>query len=637
VTTATPITARRRNLLPVTTIFAVTLAAYLPILHAGFIWDDDKHVTLNTLLRSTQGLQTLWLDRTALPQYYPLTHTFFWIEYHLWGDRPFGYHAVNLLLHIGNAIFVWMILRRLSVRGALLAAILFAVHPVNVETVGWIAERKNTLSGFFYLLSLLAYLRLQDESRRRANWYLLSLTLFICSLLCKSVTCTLPAAMLLITWWRDGRLRLRDLTALVPFFTIGALLGLNTAYLERTRVTASGAEWRFASTIPGEIIARCLIAGRAVWFYLSKLFLPHPLMFEYPRWHINVSILWQYAFPAAAAFVVISVFLLRQRLGRGPLACFLYFVGTLFPALGFANLYPMRFSFVADHFQYLASIGPLTFIAACLCKRPLARAHDFLPIGILVSALLLLTFARTFAFQDQLTLYADSISKNPKGWLSQTNYGVLLAGNGDLDGAVAHLSAGVALHPDNAPAADKLGQIAEFRNQDAAAAIWFRRAIAMDSTLGVAHYDLANLLKKDGDVAGALGEYQLAIEHSPNHAPAHLSYGVLLANQSNYTAAAKEFAEAVRIDSASTHARKLLIAALEQSGQFAAAITQIHQLLQKTPSDALLYNDLGLAETALHADAPAIAAFSHALALDPTLSEARQHLDALITHAASQP
>ena len=634
---ATPIITRLRPCLPAILILLLTVIAYLPILHAGYIWDDNRHITLNTLLRTTDGLRTLWINRTALPQYYPLTHTFFWVEYHLWDDHPLGYHAVNLLLHACNACFVWLILRKLSVRGALLAAILWAVHPVNVETVGWIAERKNTLSGFFYLLSLLAYLRLEEESPRRALWYLLSLALFISSLLCKSVTCTLPAAVLLISWWRHSRLRLRDVIALLPFFAIGALLGLNTAYLERTRVTASGPEWRFASTIPGEIVARCLIAGRAVWFYLSKLLLPYPLMFEYPRWHIDISAAWQYAFPASAALALIALFVLRKRLTRGPLTCMLFFVGTLFPALGFANLYPMRFSFVADHFQYLASIGPLTLLAAGISNLSRRRVGDFLRAEILIAGLMALTFARTFAYQDELTLYADSISKNPNGWLCQTNYGALLGSKGDLDDATAHLMAGLRLHPINAVAADELGKIAEIRKQDQDAADWFQRAIEMDPKVGTPHYDLAQLLEKQGNAAGALREYQLAVDLQPNHAPAHLSYGVLLAAESDYAQAAKQFEEAVRIDPASTLARRDLIAALERCGQLGEAADQIHELLRRLPNDALLYNKLGLVETARHHTAPAIAAFSHALALDPQFTESRQHLDALLAQTATKP
>jgi tetratricopeptide (TPR) repeat protein len=618
-------------------ILAVTVAAYFPILRAGYIWDDSQHVTNNLLLRTPDGLQTLWLVRTALPQYYPLTHTFFWIEFHLWGIHPLGYHAVNLLLHACNAALVWMILRRLAIPGALLAAILFAVHPVNVETVGWISERKNTLSSFFYLLSFLAYLRFEKASHARTNWYLLSLLLFIGSLLSKSVSCTLPAALLLILWWRDGRVRIGTVLSLVPFFAVGLVLGLNTAYLERTRVTASGPEWRFASTIPGEVVARCLIAGRAIWFYLTKLLVPYPLMFEYPRWHIDDSVAWQYAFPIAAILLLVSLFRLRNHIGRGPLTAALFLIGTLFPALGFANLFPMRYSLVADHFQYMAMIGPLALVGAGLTKLSPRSVGKYLPPELLVTGLMALTFVRTFAFQNEATLYADSISKNPNGWLSQSNYGALLAGEGKTDEAIPHLMMGLELHPINPVVADYLGNIAAHKNRYDEAVAWYRRSIAWDPKYGIAHYDLAGLLEGRGDIAGARREYQAAVALSPNHAPAHLNYGVLLGGQGDYADAAIQFGEAVRIDSRSVLARRDLIAALEHGGQLDEAAVQIQHLIEMAPNDALAYNNLGLVETARHHTTAAMAAFSHALTLNPQLGEARQHLDALITRSATQP
>jgi Flp pilus assembly protein TadD len=619
-------------------IAIITIVAYLPILHAGYIWDDNKHITANLLLRNVAGLHKMWRDRLALPQYYPLTHTFFWIEYHLWGARPLGYHAVNLRLHAANAIFVWMILRQLGVRGALLAAILFAVHPVNVETVGWISERKNTLSGFFYLLCFLAYLQFdRQSSNNRPLWYALSLLLFVSSLLCKSVTCTLPAAVLLILWWRNRRLRLGDLIATLPFFVIGALLGLHTAYLERTHLAASGPEWRFASTWPGEVVARFLIAGRDVWFYLTKLLIPYPLMFEYPRWHINIGTPWQYAFPASLLLMLIALLLLRNRIGHGPITCILFFVGTLFPALGFANLYPMRFSFVADHFQYLASIGPLTLIAAGITKRSTRMTGDIVPAEIIVAGLMFLTFVRTFAFQSEGKLYADSLSKNPNGWMSQTNFGAILGSEGDLNEAAKHLMLALQIHPNNAVAADKLGMIAEVHKQDDDAFAWFHRAIQMEPTLGAPHYDLACLLEKRGEIAGAIEQYRLAIQYQPNNAPAHLDYGLILASADCYADAVKQLKEVVRIDPASALARHDLITILERSGQLDQALEQIHELLLMTPRDALLYNNLGLVETARHHADAATAAFRRALTLDPSLIDARQHLTVLIAPDTTKP
>src|SRR5262249_45486376 len=157
------------------------------------------------------GLGRIWFEPQASPQYYPLVFTSFWIENKLWGLRPLGFHLVNVLLHAANAILVWRILKRLEVRGALVVGAIFALHPVHVESVAWVTERKNMLSGLFYLLTLRAWLRWDSiDADRKWQWYTLSLILFICALLSKSVTATLPAVILVIIWWKRGRNSARD-------------------------------------------------------------------------------------------------------------------------------------------------------------------------------------------------------------------------------------------------------------------------------------------------------------------------------------------------------------------------------------------------------------------------------------------
>ena len=240
----------------------------MPALRGGFTWDDDAYVTNNITLRSAPGLSRIWGQLTATPQYYPLVFTSFWLEYHLWGLNPLGYHIVNVLLHTLAAMLLWRVLVRLQVPGAWLAAGIFALHPVAVESVAWVTERKNVLSAVFYFAAALAYLRWQERetSDRGANaHYFLSLTLFICALFSKTVTASLPAALLLVMWWKRGRVAGRDVRPLVPFFVAGAALALVTAWLERTHVGASGPDWALS------FLDRCLIAGRALWFYAGKL------------------------------------------------------------------------------------------------------------------------------------------------------------------------------------------------------------------------------------------------------------------------------------------------------------------------------------------------------------------------------
>jgi protein O-mannosyl-transferase len=335
-------------------LLAVILLAYQPVWHAGFVWDDDNYVTKNRTLHDLSGLRQIWFDTKATPQYYPLVYTTFWVEYHVWKLNPLGYHIVNELLHALGAILLWRVLKRLELPGAWLAAAIFALHPVNVESVAWITERKNVLSGVFFFAAAWAYLRFAGETgsqKRRRGWWLAGLLLFVCALLSKTAACSLPVVLLLARWWKQKRLEWGDVLPLVPFFVVGLGLGLQTAWLEKHHVGAGGAEWS------ASFAERWLIAGRALWFYAGKLFWPVNLTFVYPRWQLDVGIWWQWLFPAGALATVATLWFGRKKFGGGPLAAILIFASTLFPILGFLNVYYMRYSFVADHFQYFAEIG----------------------------------------------------------------------------------------------------------------------------------------------------------------------------------------------------------------------------------------------------------------------------------------
>ncbi|HOW90547.1 MAG TPA: hypothetical protein PL037_09700, partial [Elusimicrobiales bacterium] len=322
-----------------TAVFLVcmTALAYLPALRdGGYIWDDKAHVSGCHFLENAAGLRAIWTRigsrNGGTQQYYPLTYTSFWAEYRLWGPDPAGYHLTNVLLHGLNAALVWLILLRLRVPGALLAALIFALHPVHVESVAWITQRKNVLSGFFYLLSLRCFLKFfgveENEGRTSAGTgaaspglYAAGSVLFVCALASKSVTATLPAAVLLALWWKRGRIAWKELLLVSPLLAAGAASGLVTAYLEKHHVGASGADWALS---PAE---RFILAGRALWFYAGKLAWPSPLMFIYPRWDITGEAWPQYLLPSGALAVISALWRLRVRLGRGPLAAVLFFSG----------------------------------------------------------------------------------------------------------------------------------------------------------------------------------------------------------------------------------------------------------------------------------------------------------------------
>jgi hypothetical protein len=345
----------RRDWLLSLLLVIVTLLAYLPVWNGTPLWDDDAHLT-KPELRSLQGLGRIWTQPGATQQYYPLVHTLFWVEHQLWDGWPVGYHLLSILLHCASALLLVRIMRQLQIPGAWLAAAIFALHPVQAESVAWISELKNTLSGMFYFGSVLAYLKF-DRTRTRGS-YAGALALFLFGLMSKTVIATLPLAILIIFWWKRGKLSWkRDVWPLIPFFLLGTAAGVFTAWIERSLVGAQGADFNYT------IIERFLIAGRVIWFYLGKLIWPLDLIFVYPQWSISQTVWWQYLYPAAALLLLIVLIQLSPRC-RPPLAGMLFFIVTLFPVLGFLNVYPFRYSLVADHFQYLASLGIITLVAA---------------------------------------------------------------------------------------------------------------------------------------------------------------------------------------------------------------------------------------------------------------------------------
>jgi protein O-mannosyl-transferase len=434
----------------------MALIAYAHAIGCGFIWDDDYYVEANETLRSFDGLRRIWCEPGAVPQYYPLVHTTFWVEYRLWGLHPAGYHLVNVLLHAAAAVLLWRLLARLGLPGAWLAAAIFAVHPVEVESVAWITERKNVLSAVFALAAILAYLQFSHSgtksddaspSMATPRWraYVVAFVLFVAALLSKTVTVSVPAVLLVILWWKRGQIPWRDLALLVPFFIIGIALALVTVRMEKNTVGAVGAAWDLS------LVGRCLVAGRALWFYAGKLLWPVGLNFFYPHWDINAHDPWQYVYPAAALAVLTGLWLARGRVGRGPLAAVLIFAGVLVPALGFFDVYPFRYSFVADHFQYHASMALIALAAAIatIGWRRMAGSSRW-PGSLTAAAVLIvlsvLTWQRTFVYDDQMKLFTDVVARDPKSWIGHNNLGTLYLQK-DVPQGIAHLSIALQLQP----------------------------------------------------------------------------------------------------------------------------------------------------------------------------------------------
>ena len=550
--------ARKWSIAGIVLIVMMVIVSYLPAVQSGYIWDDDDYVTQNKTLRSTYGLYQIWFDVGSTPQYYPLVHTTFWLEYRLWGLNASGYHVTNILLHAANALLLWLLLCRLSIRGAWLAAAVFALHPVHVESVAWITERKNVLSGCFYLLAMVTYIQaigltkplsMSQASNIRNNFrlYLLALFLYICALLSKTVTCTFPVAILLIIWWRRGSLSLRDCLPLLPFFIIGAGLGLQTVWIEKYGVGARGEEFAYT------MAERFLIAGRALWFYVEKLAWPQQLTFFYPRWQVNDSSFLQYLYPSSFVALLLAAVLFQKKVGRGIAAALLFYVVTLFPALGFFNVAPMRFSYVADHFQYLASIGPLVLTISLLMmlfkKFPkVLKAPGAVGVSLVLIILGTLSWQQTRIYNNAETLWEDTIAKNPNSWISYMNLGVTFSTRGRFEDALECYQQALRIKPDSAWTHNNIGTMMAEMGKSDLAVYHMKEALRFDGDYPEAYSNLGILFARQKNYNDAAYCLQMALKLAPDNAWYYYNLGLILQQQEKLREAAYCYKQALRFD-----------------------------------------------------------------------------------------
>jgi tetratricopeptide (TPR) repeat protein len=624
----------------------LTLAAYGPALSGSRIWDDDAHLT-KPGLRSLHGLWRIWFDLGATQQYYPALHSAFWFEHRLWGDATLGYHLTNVCLHATAACLLALTLRRLGrpfdfapgirpgpMAGAeWLAAFLFALHPVGVESVAWISEQKNTLSGVFYLLSALTYLRWQEKVGMGAEGgaaspasasaparpypgfgglYLLAFLFFLLAVLSKSVTATLPAALLLVLWWQRGSLSWRrDIIPLLSWFVIGATAGLFTAWVERRYIGAEGAGFTLS------LLQRCLLAGRIAWFYFAKLIWPSDLMFVYPHWAIDAGAPWQWVFPIGALALIAVLWLLRRR-SRGPLAGALFFVGTLFPALGFFNVYPFTFSYVADHFQYLASVGIIALAAAAWARW--TRGSIVVAVAV-VGLLGGLTWRQSRLYRDPETLYRASLARNPGAWLLQGELGNILLQRGQASEAEVCYETALKLNPDYVQAHNNLGDIFLNTGRVPAAIGQFQEALRLRPDAADAHVNLGSALARQGRLPPAIREYEEALRRDPDSLEAHTDLGNALSDSGRLPEAISHYEAALRIKADDAQSQNGLGAALFRSGDIAAALGHYERALQLRPEFAEAHYNLGNAFARLGRSDDSIAQYRQALRLRPDWPE----------------
>jgi tetratricopeptide (TPR) repeat protein len=547
--------ARWPWLWPALVLVVATGAAYWPAFSAGFIWDDDAYVTGDSLLWSPDGWSRIWFSAHSQSQYFPLVFSTLRVEYQLWGLNPVGYHVVNVCLHIVNSLLVWTLLRRLEMPGAWLAAGLFALHPVQVETVAWVTELKNTESSLFYLLTLLAW---RAYCAGKGRWsYGVALASALLALFAKTTACTLPAAMLLVLWLGRQPIGWRRVLQVLPFLVMGVLMGLVSVWWERH---LGGVNPRFH--LLGGPLDRVLIAARALCFYAGKIFWPMDLTFSYPRWKIDPRDAGQYLWLAACLGAAVVLWWNRCKLGRGPAAAVMFFAAVLSPMLGFIPLYTFYFSFVADHYQYLACLGLMALTAGAGARfmesRPALKPIRGVVAAVLLAGLGVLTWRQCQIYQNLEVLWTDTLRKNPASWMAHTNLGRLQAQRGQFAQAETNYQAALALNADAEAIHYNYGNLLARTGRLDDAVTQFRAALQIAPELAETHNNLGGVLNLQHHTDAAIAEFQRAIAANPNYAEAYYNLGSILAARHQTAEAIAAFQHALRLEPDSDLIRRRL-------------------------------------------------------------------------------
>jgi protein O-mannosyl-transferase len=575
-------------------IAVLVTIAYWPAMNGDFILDDVRLISQNDLVKDQNGLYQIWFTANAI-DYWPVTNTVFWLQWHLFGENPGGYHVTNLALHIAGCWLIWLVLERLAVPGAFLAAVLFAVHPVNVESVAWLSQLKNVLAMFFFLLSIVWYLKAQSGSENRTEterrkqrqigstshfgrWYGLSLVAFTLAMLSKGSVAMLPLILLLLAYWKRGSLAKSDILQTLPFFAVAAVLSCVNVWFQTHGMDIVVRNATF--------LQRFLGAGAAVWFYLYKALWPSQLVFVYPNWNVQPSdFLWW--LPLVAGLLVTAVLIWQRRRPwcRALFIAWIFFCVSLAPALGFVDVGYMKFSLVADHYQYFALIGVVAVVAAGWAKFSqrsgfAGQAANVLAIAV-VGLLAMLTWQQCQLYANPIALYQATLEQNPDSWNIQNNLAAELNRAERWSEGMTHSLAALRLNPD----------------------------------LSAAHYNLGDELVKLNRPEEAIPNYRLALQEQPDYGEAQLNLGVALLYVGRQDEALQELKKAVPLKPDSFELFNNLATILLQRGSTDEAIQNFQQALKLKPDSAEVLANLAEAYARIDRNEDARASAQKALRL----------------------
>ena len=620
VETSSPLTEAtsysRQDALAFFALGLMVFVSYLPaMLWGGFVW-DDRILTLSQAIPDWSGLWRLWsgeaysMDDTPEAHYWPLVYTTFWLEHKLWGFDPAGYHIVNVLLHLANTLLLWHLLQRLAVPGAWMVAAVFAVHPLHVESVAWVIERKDVLSGLFYLAASLAWLRFVEQPNPRR--YVCSLALYVAGLLSKSIVVTLPAALLIWHWWKQGRVTSTDLLRLVPFCVVGLVITVGDLSFSRS-VEPLSLGYSFTE--------RTLIAARALWFYAGKLLWPSDLAVIYPLWDIRVSDPLAWGYLIAAVALALALWNFRLQLGRGPLAGALFFAVTLLPVLGFIDYGYMEYAFVADRFQYLAGIGVMAVVigAAAYGVGCLSDLWQKGALGIVALALVvlgMLTWQQASIWRNKETLWRHVVALNPQARDAHLSLSKALYRQEQYVEALEATRVAVAQRPDYYNTHATLGAILNALGRFEEAETHLRRAITLHLQGWYAHLHLGDALYKQGRYEEALEATRVAVAQRPNYYKAHADLGLVLNALGHFEEAEAHLRRALVLHPQAQDVHLHLGDVLYNQGRYEEALEATRVALAQAPNFEAHVN-LGAIFNALGRFEEAEAHLRRALALNP--------------------
>ncbi len=613
-------------LFQVLVIVGAGLWIYWPALKGDWLWDDDIMIVNNAIVHDPAGLWKIWFHPSEVTDYFfPIKDSVEWLEWHLWHNHTFGYHLLNVLLHICSALLVWRLFGKLGLRLAWLGGLLFIVHPVTVESVAWISELKNTLSLPPFLLAMCAFIDYENNGKRRD--YFLALGFFLVAMLCKTTMLMFPLVILLYLWWKRGRVGLNALKISAPFFIISLGLGLVTVGFLHRAINQPG--------IPtGGFLTRLDQAGLSIAFYFSKCFGPMELLPIYPRWVVDPTFLVQFLPWPVMGGVIYWLWTKRAGWGRHALLGLGFFLLNIAPVAGFFGGSYMDFTWVMDHFLYIPLIGLIGLVVAALgdVEPQLSRSIRSIGTGVVMVIMGLLAWeSHGYAgiYINAETLWTYTLQRNPEAWNARVNLGFALFQKGRISAAIDQYKQAIRLNPGYVLARYDLGIALQRANRVSEAIEQYEQAIKINPDYLEAHINLGGALFQTHRIPETIEQCRQVLRIAPNYVPGYDNLGAALFQNGQVSEAIKQYEQALKLNPEDGASHGNLGEALAQMNDFPGAIKQYMEALRINPQDADSHDKLGLIFAQLHRNSEATEQFEKALKIDPNLSEAQEKLKEL--------